>query len=120
MQVMLPTWPRCWARVRPWTGRTKARCGSASALRRASWAKACNNCATGSQFKHLEGLLLALQNGSTALVRACSKGYVDIARLLLDNGANLEAKSVVSWLPTARSFRWRPVMCAQCLPLTNA
>jgi len=42
---------------------------------------------------------VAMQKGESALMLACGKGYVDIAKVLLEHGANVDHQSKVSFTP---------------------
>jgi ankyrin repeat protein len=45
-------------------------------------------------------LLPSLQGGATALIIAASNGHMDCVRLLVESGANTEAKTKVQTEPT--------------------
>ena len=53
-------------------------------------------------------MLRALQDGLTALLHAADSGHSDVVGLLLDRGANMEAKDNVSRLPALTEPRGRP------------
>jgi ankyrin repeat protein len=55
------------------------------------------------------------KEGYTPLHRACYGNHVEIVKYLLQNGANIAAKTELQWEPLHSCCRWNHIECAQVL-----
>ncbi|CAK8690524.1 ankyrin repeat domain-containing protein 49-like [Clavelina lepadiformis] len=54
-------------------------------------------------------------DGYTALHKACSEGYVEIAKFLLSKNANVHARTIDGWTPLHSACRWNETEIAKVL-----
>lgn len=55
------------------------------------------------------------EDGYTALHRACYEDNLEIAKVLISHGANVDARSGESWTPLHSASNWNAFRCVRLL-----